>query len=185
MTESGTADGADDDAYSGLLGSIPYAIRSSESLLFRSYGILGGLLAGLVAFLFTLSLIGVAASTMQSGSGVFSFSRAFIIFVGMLVVFPLLAPILSVARRHRRAESTVRYDKTFGLAGYLFIVSLYLALVISTPAQQQEQVSGIIAPVVQFFYALPRLAGLVPPTVVALCMYVIHRNGQKAPEHTG
>jgi len=174
--ETTTDDGpADEDAYNGVLGAFPYAIRASESVLFKTYGIVGGLLSALIAFMFTLSLIGVVASTTGTTGGVFSFSRAFIIFVGMLVVFPLMAPILSVARRHRRSASTPRYDAGVGLAGYGFIVSLYLSLLLSVPPEQQESVSGATAPIVQTFYDLPAIYGLVPPTVAAIVLYLVHR----------
>jgi len=90
-------------------------------------------------------------------------------------VAPLLAPILFVARRHRRGVSTARYDATLAALGYLFVGSLYLALVISTPAEQQELVTGAFAPLVEFFYGLPRLAGLVPPLAVAVLIVLAGR----------
>lgn len=171
-TAGETADGAADDAYNGVLGAFPYAIRASESRLFKSYGIVGGVLAGLVAFMFTLSLVGIVANTTGTAGGVFSFSRAFVIFVGFVVVFPLIAPILSVARRHRRSASTPRYDAAVGLAGYVFILSLYLALVLSIPPEQQEPTSSAI---IQVFYDLPAVYGLVPPTLAGGLLYLVHR----------
>jgi hypothetical protein len=174
-TPTTAAESGDDDAYGGVLGAVPYAIRSSDSRLFKSYGVVGGVLAALVAVLFTLSLIRITANTIAATSGVFSFSRAFVIFVGLLVVFPLVAPILSVARRHRRTASTPRYDAIMALTGYAFLVSLWLALVISTPVEQQEPVSGTFAPVVEALYGLPRIAGVVPPTLVGVLLYLVHR----------
>ncbi|MFD1585928.1 hypothetical protein ACFR9U_02960 [Halorientalis brevis] len=163
---------ADEDAYNGVLGAFPYAIRASESLLFKTYGVIGGLLAGLIAFLFTLSLVGIVANTTGTAGGVFSFSRAFVIFVGFVVVFPLIAPVLSVARRHRRTGSTPRYDAALGLAGYVFVLSLYLALLLSIPPEQQEPTSNAV---VQLFYDLPGIYGLVPPTLAGLVLYLVHR----------
>ncbi|WP_250137844.1 hypothetical protein [Halorientalis salina] len=177
---SGTAadepdDGPEEDAYNGVFGAFPYAIRTSESRLFKSYGVVGGLLAAIGAFMFALSLIGVVASTTGTTGGTFSFSRAFIIFVGMLVVFPLMAPILSVARRHRRSASTPRYDAAVGLGGYVFVFSLYLTLLLSIPPEQQEPVSGVTAPIVEVFYDLPAISGLVPPIVAVVLLYLVHR----------
>ncbi|AQL43232.1 hypothetical protein BV210_11105 [Halorientalis sp. IM1011] len=165
----------DEKSYGGLFGAYPYAFRRSDSLLFKSYAAIGGLLALLIALLFTFGLIGVIASTTGTAGGVFSFSRAFFIFVGLLVVFPLLAPVLSVARRHRQVGSNARYDAAIASAGYLFVLTLYLALLISTPPEQQQPVSGVYAPVVELFYALPALAGLVPPVIGAAAIYVAHR----------
>lgn len=171
----GSETSPDEDAYNGVLGAFPYAVRASDSILFKTYGVLGGLLAGLIGFMFTLSLIGVAASTTGTAGGVFSFSRAFIIFVGMMVVFPLMAPILSVARRHRRSVSTRQYDAAVALAGYAFILSLYLAALLSVPPEQQEPVSGATAPVVSLFYDLPAIYGLVPPVLACVLLYLVHR----------
>ncbi|WP_227739025.1 hypothetical protein [Halorientalis pallida] len=170
-TESDT----EERSYGGLFGSYPYAFRRSDSLLFKSYAVIGGLLALLIALMFTFGLVGVIASTTGTAGGVFSFSRAFFIFVGLLVVFPLLAPVLSVARRHRRIGSNARYDAAIASAGYLFLLTLYLALLISTPPEQQQPVSGAYAPLVELFYALPAIVGLVPPIIGAAAIYAAHR----------
>jgi len=163
---------ADEDAYNGVFGAFPYAIKASESLLFKSYGVIGGLLAGLIGFMFTLSLVGIVANTTGTAGGVFSFSRAFVIFVGFVVVFPLIAPILSVARRHRRSASTPRYDAAVGVAGYVFFSSLSLALALSIPPEQQEPTASAV---VQLAYDLPAIYGLVPPTLAGGLLYLVHR----------
>jgi hypothetical protein len=170
-TESAT----DEESYGGLFGAYPFALRRNDSLLFKSYAAIGGLLALLIALLFTFGLVGVIASTTGTDGGVFSFSRAFFIFVGLLVVFPLLAPVLSVARRHRRIGPNARYDAAIASAGYLFLLTLYLALLISTPPEQQQPVSGALAPIVELFYALPAIAGLAPPVLGAAAIYLTHR----------
>lgn len=177
MTESATSEEAtpDEDAYDGFFGAFPYALRTSDSLLFKSYAVLGGLLAALIALVFTFALVQLIAVTTGTAGGVFTFSRAFFVFVGMLVVFPLVAPILSVARRHRRTGSSTRYDFTIAATGYLFLFAVYLALVISTPAEQQETPPAVVAPIVEVLYGLPALYGLVPPVVVVAAMYLVHR----------
>jgi hypothetical protein len=177
MTEPATgADaGGDEDAYDGLFGALPYALRTSDSLLFKSYAVVGGLLAALVAVVFLFAIVQLIAVTTGGSGGVFTFSRAFFVFVGFLVVFPLLAPILSVARRHRRTGSSRRYDFTFAATGYLFVLALYLTLVISTPAEQQETPPAAVAPLVEFLYGLPAPYGLVPPVAVGAVMVLLHR----------
>jgi len=175
-----TAAGGDPDAsYSGIFGAVPYAFRASDSRLFRSYVVLGGLVAAFVTVIFTFALIGVVASTTGTVGGSFTFSRSFFIFIGFLVVFALLGPIISVARRHRRGTTsdwdTTRADAVLAATGYLFVLALYLGLVISTPEAQQESVSGALAPVATFLYGLPRLLGLVPPTLVGVGIYLLHR----------
>jgi len=170
-----TAGESEAATYTGLFGAFPYAFRASESRFFRSYVVVGGLLALLVSVLFLLGLVGVVAQTTGGTGGVFTFSRAFFLFVGLLVVFPLLAPVLSVARRHRRVGSDARSDAVLAAAGYLFVLSLYVGLVASIPPEQQEPVSGVLAPVVTLLYGAPPAAGLVPPAVGAALIYLVHR----------
>lgn len=171
------ADEGDDrkDAYGGVPGAYPYAVRESDSWLFRSYALLGGLLALLVALLFAFGTVYVIGRTIGAAGGTFSFSRAFVVFVGFVVVAPLLAPVLFVARRHRREGSTRRYDATVAAAGYCFVASLYVGLVILTPAESRESVGGALAPVVEALYALPGWAGAVPPVLGALAIWIAAR----------
>lgn len=165
-----------DEAYDGLFGAFPYALRSSDSSLFRSYVVVGGLAALGIALLFTLALVVLLGETVGVGGGEFSFVRAFFIFVGMLVVAPLVAPVLFVARRIRHGNADRRFAFAMGLLGYGFLGSLYLGAVISAPAGQQTlPTNSVLAAVVEGLYALPRLAGLVPALVVALVMVVVAR----------
>jgi ascorbate-specific PTS system EIIC-type component UlaA len=145
-------------------------------VLFRSYAVVGGLLTLLVTVLFVAAVVGVIAATTGGRGGSLTLSRSFIALVGLLVVAPLLAPVLLVARRHRRGESDgPAYDAALGIAGYLFVLALYVGLVISVPPAQQSIPTGPLAPVVAALYALPQLAGLGPPVGAALAIPVVHR----------
>lgn len=166
---------SDGEGYGGLLGALPYAYRASDSRIFRSYVALGGLLALLVGLLFGLALVVAVYRTLGAGGGTFTFSRAFVLTVGLLVVLPLLAPVLLVARRHRREGSDARYDAAMAGGGYLFVLSLYVGLIISTPVAQQETPPALVAPVVDGLYALPRAAGLAPPILAAAAIVLVHR----------
>jgi hypothetical protein len=167
---------SDDDAYGGLLGAFPYAFRASDSWLFKLYVAVGGLLAALVALLFALSLVVLIGETVGVGAGSFSFSRAFVVVLMLLVVGPLVAPTLAVARRHRRTGSSVAYDRALAATGYGFLLASYLGLVISTPAQQQAPTTGAFGPLLAWLYGLPRLAGFVPPLLVVGAMVLLHRH---------
>jgi hypothetical protein len=164
------------DGYRGVFGAFPYAFRQSRSLLFRSYVLVGALAALAVTVLFCAGLIVLVAQTAAIEGGSLTLSRAFYVVVGLLVVAPLLAPVLLVARRHRRSIGhDARYDLVLSIAGYLFIASLYVGLVITVPAEQQAAPSGVVAPVVEALYALPQLAGVVPPLVASGLIVVAHR----------
>lgn len=165
------------EAYGGLFGAFPYAARSSESWLFRSYVLVGGLAALLVALLFGLAVVVLLGETVGAGDGVFSFSRTFFVFVALLIVAPLVAPILFVARHNRREGPDARYEFALAGLGYLFLVSLYVAGIISTPAAQQRLPDGptVLRSAVALLYGLPRLSGLIPPLCVALAMLLVYR----------
>jgi hypothetical protein len=159
-------------SYNGLPGAFPYAIRTSDSLLFKGYVVVALLLTVAIALIFTFGLIGVLAGSAGARGGTFTFSRTFFLFVGLLVVAPLLAPVLLVARRHRRTASSVAYDRGLALSALGFVASLYLGLVISVPTSLQEPTSSGL---VMALYGLPQLAGLVPPLLAVGVMYVVHR----------
>jgi uncharacterized membrane protein YuzA (DUF378 family) len=170
-----SASDTDTESYGGVLGTFPYAFRQSSSRLFQSYVVLGGVVAALVAVVFLFALIQLIARTVGTTGGTFSFVRAFYILVGMAVVVPLIAPVLLVARRYRQSESAAAYDRALAASGYLFIISLYLALVITAPPELRETPSGASAPVVEALYSLPPIAGAVPPLVVVAIGYALHR----------
>jgi len=161
--------------YGGLVGAFPYAFRASDSRLFRSYVVVGTVATAAVTLLFVTALVGVIAATSGGRGGSLTLSRSFFAVVGLFVVVPLVTPVLLVARRHRRAGSTDRYDAALATTGYLFLLSLYVGLVISVPPGQQTTPAGPLAPVVAVLYALPQYAGVVPPLVATALVGVCHR----------
>lgn len=168
-------DASDERSYGGLFGAFPYAFRASDSRLFRSYVVVGGLLSVVVTLLFGLALIALIGRTVGTPDGTFSFVRSFYVLVGLLAVAPLLAPVLLVARRHRRGWTVDRrYDAALAAAGYLAAVSLYLAAVISAPETLRDPPSGALAPLVAALYALPPLAGIVPPLTATALLAALH-----------
>ncbi|MFC6733773.1 MULTISPECIES: hypothetical protein [unclassified Haladaptatus] len=182
MTASGTTDG--DDAYKGVFGAIPYALRASDSLLFRTYVVVGSLAGLLVTITITLALVVLIAATSNVPGGSLTLSRAFYVVIGILVLGPLLAPILFVARRHRRRlPVSARYDTLLAAAGYLFLLSLYVGLVISIPecfvldgeTTCRNSPTGVFGPVISVLYALPAITSPLPPLFAALLIFAIHR----------
>jgi len=178
-TAGADADGdaaADEDAYAGLFGAYPYAFRASDSWLFRSYVVGGGLLTLLVTLLFGFALVALFGRTIGAPGGTFTFVRSFYVLVGLFAVAPLLAPVLLVARRHRRgAGSDARYDAALALSGYLVALSLYLGAVVTAPAGLRDPPGGPLAPVVATLYALPPAAGLALPALATVVLYAVHR----------
>jgi hypothetical protein len=167
------------DGYRGVVGAFPYAFGASDSRLFRSYVVLGGLLTIAVSLLFVAAVIGAIASTTGGRGGSLTLSRSFFAVVGLFVVVPLVAPVLFVARRHRRrhrdSPADGRYDAALAAAGYLFVVSLYVGLVISVPPGQQTTPTGTLAPLIAALYDLPQLVGVAPPLVAAAGILLAHR----------
>ena len=166
---------ADGDGYRGIVGAFPYAYRASESWLFRSYVAVSALVALGITLLFALALVVLIAGTSGVGGGTFTFSRSFFVLVGLLFVLPVVTPTLSVARRHRRGRGDRRYDLVLAAAGYLFVCSLYVGLLITVPPSQQATPTGAFAPLVRFLYGLPAVYGAVPPLVCAALVLALSR----------
>jgi predicted neutral ceramidase superfamily lipid hydrolase len=164
------------DGYRGLVGAFPYAARKSDSWLFRSYVGVSALVALTVALLVGFGLVVLIANTARFAGGSLTLSRSFYVVVGLLVVLPVVAPTLLVARRHRRGTARGRRtDALLALSGYVYVFTLYVGLVVTVPPGQQTPPTGALAPVIVFLYGLPQLAGLVPPLVGAGLLYLVSR----------
>jgi hypothetical protein len=178
-TDAGGSAGTDADdaggAYGGVLGAVPFAWRHSDSWVFRSYVAVGGLVAAATTAIVALGLVSLLGQTAAAAGGTFTFSRALYLLVGLAVVAPLLAPLLLVARAHRLGHGRPGYDRALGAAGYLVVLALYVALVMTTPPELQERVRGPLAGVVRALYrADPALAG-VPLALAAGAVWAVHR----------
>ncbi|KTG08940.1 hypothetical protein AUR64_14110 [Haloprofundus marisrubri] len=165
------------DGYNGVFGAFPYALRHSTSWLFRLYVAVSALVALFLSLIVGMGLVVLIAGTVDLGGGQLTLSRSFYAVVGLLLVAPVLAPTLFVARRHRREETreNEHYDFALGLSGFVFLASLYVGAIITVPPDLQTPVSGSLAPLVEFLYGLPQLFGLVPPLLAALLIFGLHR----------
>lgn len=171
------------DEYGGLLGAFPYAFRRSDSRLFRAYAALGGLLAAALVLFFTFAVVVSVASTATLQGGTITFVRSVFVLFGFLVVAPLVAPVLFVARRHRREGSDQRYDAGLAAAGVGYLVTLYLGAVASMPARfeldgevtTRPDPSGVTAPLVEALYATPGTLSWTLPLAGALLILLVHR----------
>lgn len=160
------------DSYRGVFGAIPYAIRHTESWTMRLYGVIGAITAGLIATVVTLALVVWMGETVGVQGGTFLFSRSLYVLAGFAAVAPLLAPLLFVARRHRRADPVgPGYDRKMAYGGFLFLVSLYVGMVISAPAELRDPTESAV---VSVLYSLPRVAGVIPPVAAAVLVFWIH-----------
>ncbi|GAB3412449.1 hypothetical protein GCM10027435_05160 [Haloparvum alkalitolerans] len=162
------------DSYRGALGAIPYALFASRSWLFRVYVLVGTAAAALIAVVMTLALVVEMGNTEDlTTGGLASFTRTLFVLAGFLTAGPLLAPTLLVARRHRREESVDdRYDAALALAGFGFLASIYLALLISAPAELREPTTSAV---VGALYAAPSALAVVPPLLAATAIAAVHR----------
>jgi hypothetical protein len=173
----------DDDAYGGLFGAFPYAFRRTESRLCKAYVAVGGLLGGVLALFFGLALVVQIFNTLSGTGGTFTFSRALFLLVGLFVVGPVIAPVLLVARRHRRTGSDARYDRLVAASGVLFLLSLYLGLLASIPPEfvldgetvTRTAPSGPLAPLVALLYAMPAPTAVLVPLAAVAVMVGVHR----------
>lgn len=172
------------DSYRGVFGAIPYAIRHTDSWAMRAYGVVGGFVAAAIAVVVTLALIVWMSKTVGVPSGTYLFTRTLYVILGFAAVAPLLAPLLFVARRHRRGDPVaVGYDRALAGTGFAFLASLYLGLIISVPESLQNTNSVLL----EVLYALPRPLGALPPVAAAAGIFWTHyrlrRPGADASTH--
>jgi hypothetical protein len=175
--------GSDGRTYGGLLTAFPYAVRESDSRLFKLYATVSGLLSTLLAFFFAAAVTVAVSNTLGAGGGTFTFVRSFYVFVALAVVSPIVAPVLFVAREHRRGRGDAGFDRRMALLGFVYFVALYVAAVISMPPEftldgevtTRPDPSGLFAPLVRVFYLMPPLSSILPPALVGVAMYLLDR----------
>jgi hypothetical protein len=164
-----------EDAYGGLLGAFPYAVRRSRSWTFRLYAVLAGLGGALLVVFLVLAMVVWVAATIGAPASV-TLSRSFLVVVGLLLFAPLVTPVLLVARRHRRSgAATRRYEFLLGVCGFLFVVGCYAGLLVAIPADARGEPAGPLAPLARVLYALPRPAAAGPPLVPVALMALVER----------
>jgi hypothetical protein len=166
---------SDDDAYRGALGAFPYAARTSESLSLQVYVAVATLASLATVLFFVLALIGFVASTVNQSPAV-TLVRGFLLLLMAAVLLPIAAPVLLVARRHRLGTPVdPRYDRALAAGGYVFLATLYTGLLASVPQDLQTPTGGPLSPLIEWLYALPQPAGLVPPALGAGLIWLLHR----------
>jgi len=122
------------------------------------------------------------AETAEVQSGTFLFSRSLYVIAGFAAVAPLLAPLLFVARRHRRGDPVkAGYDRKLAYGGFLFLISLYVGMVISAPAELRDPTESVVVGAPST--GSPQVAGVVPPVLAALVVFAIHYR-LRAPDAT-
>lgn len=153
-------------AYAGLLGAFTFALRESRSWLFRSYVVVSAAVGLYVAVLLVLAAVTWLASPVAFGE------RMVLGVVGLLLLLPLFAPVLIAARRYRRSDPGGAADRWLALAGYVFVGSVVLALLVSDPSPTAVQEA--VGPAGARLDRLPDRSGLVPPVVgVAVIVLVV------------
>ncbi|WP_336364395.1 hypothetical protein [Halalkalicoccus salilacus] len=165
---------AEERSYKGLLGSFRYSFGASESYLYKGYVLVSAALGIALTLLFTFALIGVIAATLGASETI-TLVRSFFVLVALLVIAPIIAPVLLVARRHRkRLGAGTTYDAALAIGGYLFIGALYLGLAISVPPEHRESTTGALGAVVETLYGLPEALGLLPPVLAIVAIVLLH-----------
>ena len=150
------------------------SFAETDSRLLKSYVVASTLLGALFAVLLLLA-IPVWVFNTAGGSELATFSRAFLLVGGALLLVALIAPVYSAGRRHARGTATGRADALLGLTGYLFVLSLYVSLLISAPPAQRETPPAVVAPVVDLLYSLPATYAVAPPLFAVALVLLVHR----------
>jgi len=170
----------DGEPYSGLVGAYRYAFRRSGSVLFRAYVLVSALVGAFVSLLLVFGLISWAATPGQFGE------RALLGVIGVLVLAPLFAPVLIVARRYRLAPDRPTGDRSLALSGVGFLAAIFLMLFISDP--ESHAAPAPLDAIVAVLDSLPAIYALVPPVASALGIYLavrVTRSGADGDGDTG
>jgi len=161
--------------YDGLLGAFPYAFRASTSRLFKLYVLISGVATAFISLFIIVALVVLIGRTASIQGGSLTLSRAFYVVVGLLIILPAVAPTLAIARRHRRGlTASKRLEAAVAVAGFGFLVSLYLGVVASMPAtfslDDETTGTGEFEPLVAGLYAIPIEFSWVVPLIGAGCI---------------
>ncbi|WP_135827734.1 hypothetical protein [Halorussus halobius] len=157
-----------------VVGSFRRAVGETDSYLLKSYAVVGAFLAVLLALLLVLALP-VWIFNTAGQSELATFSRAFLVVGGVLLLVGLAAPVVGADRRRAGGTASRRTDALLAASGYLFVGSLYLALLVSAPSGQRGTPPALIAPVVEFLYALPAVYAVAPPILAGALIPVVYR----------
>lgn len=177
MTDAQTGTEAEQsgaESRSVLVRAFRRVFGGTDSYLLKSYVVVSALVGGLLAVLLLLALPVWVVDTL-GGSELATFSRSFLVVAGVLLVVALVAPVYAAGRRRARGTASARTDRLLALAGYLFVLSLYVALLISAPPDQREAPPALVGPVVEFLYALPPTAAVAPPLLAAALTWAVYR----------
>lgn len=155
--------------YRGIPGAYRYAFGESSSRLFRSYVIVSALVG-----LFVLLLVVLGTVTWIANPTGLIGEQALLPVLGLLVVIPLVVPVLVAARRRRLDVASPGAERVLAATGYLFLLSVYLALLITDP--QDHAIGGPLGGIVDVIDSLPRLWGLVPPILGAILLVLATRS---------
>lgn len=155
-----------------VLGAVTYAVVEGDSRLFRSYAVIGSLLAVFVGLLFVLALPVWVVEIASSGGGPLQrIGLGLLWLVGLALIATMVVPMLLVVRRHRQGRP--ERQLAFGVAGYAFVLSIYLALIVSAPPDLRDSPGGVLAPVLETLYGLPRLSAPAFPLFGVLLLVAI------------
>jgi hypothetical protein len=158
---------SDGEAYSGLFGAYRYAFRRADSRLFRAYVVVSAFVGAFVSLLLVLGVVNWAGSAGEFGE------RALLSVIGVLILGPLFAPVLIVARRYRLGLDRPGFDRLLGLTGIGFLLSVYLALFVSDPTDHSAP--GPLDGPVSAINELPQTYGLIPPVMATAVIYLVVR----------
>lgn len=157
-----------------LLAAVRDAAGHGRSRVLRAYAVVGGLTAVFVTLLVLLA-VPVWVADAGGASATLNLAQGLLFIAGIALVVGLLLPVVLAHRRLPTAGQRPRVEAAYGGFGFALIASVYLALIITAPADAQETPPAAIAPVVDALYTLDPGFGAVPPLVVLLALVAYDR----------
>ncbi len=160
---------------SAVIAAVRSCWSRRRAMLLRSYTIIG-----VIVTLFSLSLLvlalptWIAQTTGTSPTLMLAQGLLFLLILG--VVAAVLAPVLLAHRRLPTPGEHWRRESLYGVLGYLEVIALYMALIISAPPETLGDAPALLEPAVEALNAFDPVLAIIPPIgVLGLLYYVDHR----------
>lgn len=160
---------------SALIVAVRGCLKRERSAVLRSYAVIGALLSLFILALLILALPTWVARTTGT-SATLMLAQGLLFLIGLGGIAAIMAPILLAYRRLPTPGEKRGLEVLYGGIGYGLVLSIYVALIISAPADQLGEPPSALEPIVSGLNALDPLVALVPPLAGLIVLFYVDRH---------
>lgn len=161
--------------HSAILSGVYSSLQGGRSWVLRTYAIVGLVLIILSTVLIVLALPTWVAQT-EGTTATLALGQALLVLAGLAVITAFFLPLYLATRRLPDPGEDIKGERLYGGFGYAIVLSIYLSLLISAPADARGEPPASIAPVIEGIYALDPIFALVPPVLVVVGLLLVDRH---------